>query len=88
MKQQPNNTFAVFLTALSNLQEGRTELAIEYLKDVRINDANLYEDATWYLALAYLKKEDKAGARYYLEELLKLPYGFYEAKAKSLKSKL
>lgn len=86
-KKQPQNSYATFLTALANLEENNIDAAIPYLEEVRINDTSLYEDATWYLALAYTKKKNKKSAIQLLSELIENSK-FYSTKAKTLKSKL
>lgn len=87
LKKQSNNTYATFLNGLANLEENNIDVAIPYLEAVRVNDTNLYEDATWYLALAYTKKKNKAVATRLLSELVDTSK-FYGSKAKILKSKL
>lgn len=86
-KKQPQNTYATFLYGLANLEENKVNVAIPYLEEVRMNDTNLYEDATWYLALAYTKNKNKAAAAQLLSELIN-KNTFYSNKAKILKSKL
>lgn len=86
-KKQPQNFYATFLNGLANLEENNIDVAIPYLAAVRINDANLYEDATWYLALAYTKQKNKTAAIPLLSELIDNSK-FYGLKAKTLKNKL
>ena len=86
-KKQPQNTYATFLNGLANLEENNIDVAIPYLETVRINDTNLYEDATWYLALAYTKQKNKTAAVKLLSELIDNSK-FYSLQAKTLKSKL
>ena len=87
LKKQPQNSYATFLTGLANLEENNIDVAISNLEDVRINDTSLYEDATWYLALAYTKQKNKKAAIKLLSELIDNSK-FYNLKAKTLKSKL
>ncbi len=86
-KKQPQNSYATFLNGLANLEENNIDVAIPYLEEVRINDTSLYEDATWYLALAYTKQKNKTAAALLLSELIDNSK-FYSPKAKTLKSKL
>ncbi len=86
-KKQPQNTYATFLNGLANLEENNIDEAIPYLEKVRVDDASLYEDATWYLALAYTKKKNKEVAAQLLSELIDSSK-FYGPKAKVLKSQL
>lgn len=86
-KKQPHNAYATFLMGLAQLEENNIDSAISSLDEVRINDTALYEDATWYLALAYTKKKNKSAAVQLLSELIDNSK-FYSLKAKILKSKL
>ncbi len=87
-KKYPENTYAIFLHALANLEENNIDTAIPFLEEVRTNDTNLYEDATWYLALAYTKKKLNVKAIQLLSELINNNSKFYKTKAEILKSKL
>jgi len=86
-KKQPQNYYATFLTGLANLEENNINAAIPYLEAVRVNDTSLYDDATWYLALAYTKQKNKTAAVKLLSELIDNSK-FYSLKAKTLKNKL
>jgi len=86
-KKQPQNTYATFLHGMANLEENNIDAAIPFLEEVRLNDTNLKEDASWYLALAYTKKKNKTVAIKLLSELINTSK-FYAPKAKKLKSKL
>lgn len=86
-KTQPENNYANFLHGIAQLEEHNLDTAIYFLERVRMNDTNLYEDATWYLALAHLKNKDKDAAKQILSELIGNSQ-FYGEKAKVLKNKL
>ncbi len=86
-KIQPENYYANFLHGIAQLEENDLATAIYFLERVRINDTNLYEDATWYLALAHIKNKDKIAAKQMLSELIGNSQ-FYGEKAKVLKNKL
>lgn len=86
-KKYPQNTYAAFLQGLAHLEENNIDAAIPFLEEVRVNDTHLYEDATWYLALAQTKKKNKTVAIKLLSELIDKSK-FYGPKAKILKSKL
>lgn len=87
-KKYPENTYAVFLHGLANLEENNIDTAIPFLEEVRTHDTNLYEDATWYLALAYTKNKLNIKAIQLLSELINNNSKFYKTKAEILKSKL
>lgn len=87
-KIQPSNTYANFLHGLAHLETNNLSIAINYLEEVRFNDTNLYEDATWYLALANVKKGNTAAAQQFLSELVQSNHPFYGPKAIALKRKL
>ena len=85
-KIQPKNTFANFLFGLANLEENNIESAIKALESVREENTNLKTDAIWYLALANLKKKNKAKATQLLDEIINTKNKFYRPKAAALKN--
>jgi len=76
------------LQGLTQLEKGNITAAIPILEKVQKSKTTYKEDATWYLALAHLKKEDNATAIRLLDQLLALNNGFYYEDAKALKAKL
>ena len=88
LEKDPENTIAVFHAGVASLEEGQIRKAIQYLERVRFNDERYYEDASWYLTLAYLKAGQKTKVHAVLEDLLKLPKGYYYDRATALKNKL
>lgn len=88
LEEIPENTIAIFHAGLASLEAGQTTKAIQYLEIVRINDNDYYEDASWYLALAYLKLDRKAEAQGILDDLSKIPNGYYNQQVKDLQEGL
>lgn len=76
------------LEGLTQLEKGQTAAAIPILEKVQSSQTTYKEDATWYLALAHLKKEDKTTTIQLLDQLLALNNGFYYKNAQALKNKL
>lgn len=72
-----------FYLAQSYLNLGKNEEAIELFAKVILEDDEFEAEANWYLALAYLKKEDKANAIAALKRQIK-NYEFNRAKATTL----
>ena len=84
-KDNPNIRFYL---AVSQLETGKTELAISTLNTLlsQPNEKNVfdyYEQTRWYLALVNLKLHQKSDAKKYLKELVALE-GVYWDKAKEL----
>lgn len=90
LSTQSQNTKAVFLYSLANLEVDNIDVAIPNLQEVRKrnDDQELYEDATWYLALAQTKKKQNKVAIELLTELIEQKSSFYSKKAKALSSQL
>ncbi len=78
LEQVPENTIAAFHTGLACLEAGQNSKAIQYLQTVRLNDEEYYEDASWYLALAYLEMDRKEEALAVLKDLTKISNGYYQ----------
>lgn len=78
-----------FYLAIAQLETGQTNEALSNLQTLynQPNEYRYYEQTRWYLALVHLKLHQKADAKKYLDELLKLE-GVYWDKAKELISKL
>ncbi|MEO1262777.1 MAG: hypothetical protein AAFZ15_28475 [Bacteroidota bacterium] len=83
-KSNPDHFGAVFYTGLTALQLEKTTEAIEYLQIVANDGDNFYvEPARWYLALAYLKSNEKLKAELVLNEIVTSNNDFKE-KAEAL----
>jgi len=76
------------LKGLTHLEKGQTDSAIPLLKKAQVSKTKFSEDATWYLALAYLKDKDETTCLQYLDEVLAIKNGFYSDNAKALKAQL
>lgn len=78
-----------FYLAVSQLQNGKTELAQQTLENLYVQtpDYRYYEQTRWYLALVHLKLHQKTEAKKYLDELVKLE-GEYLDRAKELLTRL
>lgn len=62
---------AFFFRGMSAMETNKLDDAILSLKKVMSNDSSLYIDqATWYLALCYLKNDDRVNARIYLKKVI------------------
>ncbi len=81
---QPAHPLGSMMLGVAYLEEGQTEKAKELLMTVRINHELYYEEASWYLALAYLKDDQPSAARPILEELSRQEVGLYRDRAISL----
>lgn len=80
----PEDAEATFYLGLAQLETGQAENAINNLETARINSDRFYEDATWYLALAHIKLNQRDDAGLVLQDLIKNEQGHYFAKAKKL----
>lgn len=77
----PEHSKGHYYLALSQLELGEDRTAIPHLQIARLNDTLLYYDATWHLALAYLKTEQVSDAIALLEELYQGQEPLYRQKA-------
>jgi len=84
LEKVPENTIAAFHTGLACLEAGQSSKAIQYLEIVRLNDEEYYEDASWYLALAYLQLERKEEALAVLNDLTKISDSYYQEEVRQL----
>lgn len=88
LNEDPENSLASIYTGMAYLETGQTNKAVEMFQVTRINHSELYEDATWYLALTYVKMEQYADAQAILDELLAYGSAYYKTKASDLKDQL
>lgn len=77
----------MFYLGNAYLAKGESEQAIHWFKEASTKSSGFDEQINWYLALAYLHKDDQDSARVYLE-MLSNNDGFYEAKTSNLLKKL
>lgn len=72
LASDPQDTEALFYSAVSYLSISQPDKALANLNKVLAQNNSAYNDpATWYKALAYIKKGDKNSARLLLEQLQK-----------------
>ena len=88
LEKVPENTIAAFHAGMACLEVGQTSKAIQYLEVVRLNDAQYYEEASWYLALAHVQLGQEETARAILNDLLKIENGYYEKQVQELGERL
>ncbi len=77
LKADPENTIAWFYAGMALMETSRFEEALRYLEKVRYNDTSLYAEATFYMALCYLRLRDTESAVVLLREIKPedQPYG-------------
>ncbi len=69
LKENPTDYKVAFLAGISALEVGENEKAGSLLESVRFNFPDLYEEATWYLALTRLRTRQTKECMELLEEL-------------------
>jgi hypothetical protein len=70
LKQNPNDEKSLFYSAVSYLSLGQPDKAITNFNKVLQNkNSNYFDDAQWYLSLAYIKKKDSQNAKRNLIEI-------------------
>lgn len=88
-KDRRENACLNYFLGLAYFQNGEYQKATENLKNVLIKNSSYYDDAYWYLILAFIKNEEKSKAIDLLEDYPnKNPDGFYWEEAKKLKLEL
>jgi len=85
---QENAALNYFL-GLAYFQNSNYQKAIGNLKEATLKNSSYYDDAYWYLVLAFIKNEEKSKAINLLEDYPnKNPNGFYLEEAAKLKLEL
>ena len=70
LEKTPSDETALFYSAVSYLSLGEADKAIANLDKVLQNkNGKYFDDAQWYLSLAYIKKQDTQNARKNLQQL-------------------
>ncbi len=88
-KDTHENVGLNYFLGLAYFQNGDYRKATENLKDVIIKNSSYYDDAYWYLILAFIKNKEKSKAINLLEDYPKKnPNGFYLEEAEKLKLEL
>ena len=88
LAESPQHPLASMLLGVAYLENNQLSEAQQTLTTVRINHELYYEEASWYLALAYLKELKQAEAKPILEELSNQAAGQYRDQAKALLEEL
>jgi len=84
LQRHPDDFQAGLYAGIASLDGGFPEKAVEQLTAVSINDSKLFDEANWYLALAFLKQKKLADAKAILENLSKQAEPVFAEKAKGL----
>jgi hypothetical protein len=72
LEKNPGNIEYTFYLGVLNLKLDNTNKALEQFQTILQKDDPLFEDqATWYLALGYLKQDDIEKSVYYLNRILR-----------------
>jgi predicted Zn-dependent protease len=87
LETEPNNSKTMVFLAVSYLNTDKPEKAIDLLSKYVPEGSRYDEDIQWYLALAYLKTEQKGTAKLLLEGL-RDKKGFYKDQSALILSKL
>lgn len=69
LTQNPSDTLALLYRGISLLELGRIQPAREIFEAIRNGSSDLKDLGTWYLALSYVKENDRENARQVLEQL-------------------
>ena len=82
LKQNPNDEKALFYSAVSYLSLGQADRSVaNFNKILQNKNSKYFDDAQWYLSLAYIKKKDAQNARSNLLELKNNSRSNYRQKA-------
>lgn len=80
LESDPENIIYIFYLANSHLANQEAKKAVPYFeKIITLDDPSFVEQSRWYLALAYLQKNNKENAKAILEKIQKGQYHFREA---------
>ena len=88
LKDNPEHAVARFYLGLSQMEEALWDDAEQNFLLVQKARLDYWEEATWYLALIYVKNDRPAEAKHALDALIGPGNGRYYEKAKELSSKL
>lgn len=69
VEAQPDNSFAKFYYGVSLLQSGKTALARTTLTALSKGNSAFKQEATFYVALSYLKDNDKENCKKWLQQI-------------------
>lgn len=85
---RPDDFMTMLAAGIAAIEAGQTAQAAEWLEIVRFNDAALFGEATWYLALAHWKQGNKAEATELMRELAAAKDPAWAEKAEAFLSRL
>jgi len=88
LQRHPDDFQAGLYAGIAALNGGYPEKAVEQLTAVSINDPKLFDEANWYLALAFLKQKKPADAKAILENLSQQAEPVFAEKAKGVLERL
>jgi len=71
LAENPGDFDAALFAGIAALEAGQTEQAVAWLERVRFNHPEQYAPATWYLALAHIRRGNREEGAALLEELEK-----------------
>ena len=81
LAEDQENMIYIFYVANARLANQETDKAIGLFKKIiKANDLNFVEQSRWYLALAYLQKDDTENAKSWLEKIQEEQFKYKEAK--------
>ncbi len=84
LARHPDDFQTRLYAGITVLNSGYPEKAVEELTTVSINDPTLFDEASWYLALAFLKQKNPDEAVAILKNLSERAEPVFAAKAKQL----
>jgi len=80
LAEDRENMIYIFYVANARLANQETDKAIALFKKIiKANDLSFVEQSRWYLALAYLQKDDKEHAKLWLEKIQEGQFKYKEA---------
>lgn len=88
LAENPGDFDAALFAGIAALEAGQTEQAAAWLESVRFNQAEQYAPATWYLALAHIRRGNREEGAALLEELEKANDGEWSEDAGILLQKI
>ena len=88
LQRRPDDFQAGLYAGVAALNSGLPEKAAEQLTAVSINEPKLFDEANWYLSLAFLKQKKLVDAKAILENLVQKAEPVHAEKAKGLLEQL
>jgi tetratricopeptide (TPR) repeat protein len=85
---KPRAEELIFWRGMCYLELENYTKAISYFEDARMNGKVYFDDASWFLALSYVKTKDFDSAKQILNDIQDSPSSNYKTKAKNLLEQL